>query len=148
MTPCAEKRKATRTQVRPRLLLTAAVTAPPVRPPPCHDPDDFCGPAVTVADGSALSPEERKELRDAGLLTQDCSAFGFPTIECSVFSSVSYCNMAASVVSGMRVIPIPMHSDNYAYLVIDETSNACAVVDPAEHTKALDAAKAAGVEIR
>jgi len=48
----------------------------------------------------------------------------------------------------MRVIPIPMHSDNYAYLVIDETSNACAVVDPAEHTKALDAAKAAGVEIR
>jgi hydroxyacylglutathione hydrolase len=57
--------------------------------------------------------------------------------------------MAAAVAGGgMRVIPIPMHDDNYSYLVIDDASGACAVVDPAEHQKALDAAAAAGVEIR
>jgi hydroxyacylglutathione hydrolase len=40
-----------------------------------------------------------------------------------------------------------MHSDNYSYLLICEASGACAAVDPAEPSKALAAAEAAGVVI-
>ncbi len=32
----------------------------------------------------------------------------------------------------MRVVPVPCLKDNYAYLVIDETTRRCAVVDPGE----------------
>lgn len=32
----------------------------------------------------------------------------------------------------MKVIPVPVLSDNYAYLIIDTTTNIAAVVDPAE----------------
>ena len=39
---------------------------------------------------------------------------------------------------------MPLLSDNYAYLLIDRSSNVAAVVDPAEPQKVLDAARAAG----
>jgi len=39
----------------------------------------------------------------------------------------------------MRVVPVPVRSDNYAYLLIDETTDQAAVVDPYDMTK-VDAA--------
>lgn len=47
----------------------------------------------------------------------------------------------------MRIIPVPCRSDNYAYIVIDQTSNKAAVVDPYDVPKVVSAAKDAGVEI-
>ena len=47
----------------------------------------------------------------------------------------------------MRIIPVPCRSDNYAYIVIDETSNKAAVVDPYDVHKVVDATNGAGVEI-
>lgn len=37
----------------------------------------------------------------------------------------------------MKVIPIPVLADNYSYLVIDESTNEAAVVDPAEPEKVI-----------
>jgi hydroxyacylglutathione hydrolase len=39
----------------------------------------------------------------------------------------------------MRVVPVPCLQDNYAYLVICEQTNECAVVDPSEAKPVLDA---------
>jgi len=50
-------------------------------------------------------------------------------------------------VTKMKVVPVPVLSDNYAYLVFDETTKVAAAVDPAEPEKVLIAAKAEGVKI-
>lgn len=47
----------------------------------------------------------------------------------------------------MRIVPVPQLADNYAYLVIDETSGLAAVVDVAEADAVLDAATAEGVKL-
>ena len=47
----------------------------------------------------------------------------------------------------MRVIPVPCRSDNYAYIVIDQTSNKAVVVDPYNVPKVTKAARDAGAEI-
>jgi len=47
----------------------------------------------------------------------------------------------------MRVIPIPQLADNYAYLIIDESSHQAAVVDCAEAGPVLAAVSAAGVDL-
>ncbi|KAK3765991.1 hypothetical protein RRG08_002234 [Elysia crispata] len=47
----------------------------------------------------------------------------------------------------MRVKVLPALQDNYMYLIIDETSNQCAVVDPVEPDKAQAAIKEEGVEL-
>lgn len=47
----------------------------------------------------------------------------------------------------MRVIPVPVLQDNYAYLVVAE-SGAAAVVDPSEAEPVLEAARREGVELR
>lgn len=36
------------------------------------------------------------------------------------------------VVTGVKIIPIPVLSDNYSYLIIDTSSNIAVVVDPAD----------------
>ncbi|MGH7859788.1 MAG: hydroxyacylglutathione hydrolase [Candidatus Binatia bacterium] len=48
----------------------------------------------------------------------------------------------------MRVVPVPVLMDNYAYLVIEEASGEAAVVDPSEAAPVLDAAKREGVRLR
>ena len=48
----------------------------------------------------------------------------------------------------MRVVPVPVLMDNYAYLVIDEGSREAAVVDPSEAGPVLDAAKRENVRLR
>jgi hydroxyacylglutathione hydrolase len=47
----------------------------------------------------------------------------------------------------MRVLPVDQLADNYAYLVIDETSGSAAVVDVAEADPVLEAATREGVRI-
>jgi glyoxylase-like metal-dependent hydrolase (beta-lactamase superfamily II) len=39
--------------------------------------------------------------------------------------------------SGIRVIPIPLFSDNYSYLIIDEGTKQGAIVDAAEPAKVI-----------
>ncbi|KAF8509914.1 beta-lactamase-like protein [Gautieria morchelliformis] len=47
----------------------------------------------------------------------------------------------------MRVIPVPNQSDNYAYLLIDDTSKTAAAVDPFDVPKVTAAAEKEGVQI-
>eukprot|EP00271_Cylindrocystis_brebissonii_P016368 TRINITY_DN3983_c0_g1_i1.p1 TRINITY_DN3983_c0_g1~~TRINITY_DN3983_c0_g1_i1.p1 ORF type:complete len:258 (+),score=79.20 TRINITY_DN3983_c0_g1_i1:208-981(+) len=47
----------------------------------------------------------------------------------------------------MKIIPVPVLSDNYAYLLVDEASGSAAAVDPVEPEKVLAAAQAAAVRI-
>ncbi|KAI0690035.1 beta-lactamase-like protein [Cytidiella melzeri] len=47
----------------------------------------------------------------------------------------------------MKVIPVPVRSDNYAYLIVDEETKKAAAVDVYDVPKVQAAAKQAGVEI-
>lgn len=47
----------------------------------------------------------------------------------------------------MRVLPIPCLRDNYAYLVVCESSNRAAVVDPSQAAPVLAAVESEGVEL-
>jgi len=47
----------------------------------------------------------------------------------------------------MKVIPIPVRSDNYAYLLIDEQSKKAAAIDPYDLPKVASSAQELGVEI-
>ncbi|OJT08943.1 hypothetical protein TRAPUB_153 [Trametes pubescens] len=47
----------------------------------------------------------------------------------------------------MKVIPVPVREDNYAYLLIDDVSNKAAAVDPYDVDKVREAADKAGVDI-
>jgi len=47
----------------------------------------------------------------------------------------------------MRVVPVPVNDDNFAYLVISEKDNSAVAVDPAEPEKVLAAAQQEGVKI-
>lgn len=54
---------------------------------------------------------------------------------------------STSLVNKMKIVPVPVRSDNYAYLLIDETTNKAAAVDPFDVPKVKAAAEQAGVEI-
>jgi len=45
----------------------------------------------------------------------------------------------------MRVVPVPVRSDNYAYLLIDDAANQTAVVDPYDVARVEAALKREGV---
>ncbi|KAF8797872.1 hydroxyacylglutathione hydrolase [Phlegmacium glaucopus] len=47
----------------------------------------------------------------------------------------------------MKVVPVPVYDDNYAYLLIDESTNKAAAVDPYDVSKVSAAADAHRVEI-
>jgi hydroxyacylglutathione hydrolase len=47
----------------------------------------------------------------------------------------------------MRVVPVPQLADNYAYLVVDEASGLCGVVDVAEADSVVEAARRENVRI-
>lgn len=49
--------------------------------------------------------------------------------------------------TAMKVVPIPVRSDNYAYLLIDEASKKAAAVDPYDVPKVVSSAQGLGVEI-
>ncbi|KAF5386768.1 hypothetical protein D9615_001665 [Tricholomella constricta] len=54
--------------------------------------------------------------------------------------SASHCQI-------MRVVPVPVRDDNYAYLLVDQPSNKAAAVDPYDVPKVAAAAKELGVQI-
>lgn len=47
----------------------------------------------------------------------------------------------------MRVVPVPVRQDNYAYLIIDQPSNKAAAIDPYDVPKVQAAADRLGVSI-
>lgn len=47
----------------------------------------------------------------------------------------------------MKIVPVPVRSDNYAYLLIDETTKQAAAVDPYDMKKVQSAAEKEGVQI-
>ncbi|CAM9485897.1 unnamed protein product, partial [Hapterophycus canaliculatus] len=67
-------------------------------------------------------------------------------VSMSTSSTPDSVNKAAAGVCA-EVIPVPILSDNYAYLLIDPVTKLAACVDPAEPEKVIAAAKARGVEI-
>jgi len=54
---------------------------------------------------------------------------------------------SASLAAKMKVIPVPVRDDNYAYLLVDTTTNKAAAVDPYDVPKVQAAAEEAGVQI-
>ena len=53
----------------------------------------------------------------------------------------------SSVSSSMRVVPVPVRKDNYAYLLVDDTVNEAAAVDPYTPSKVKAAAEQLGVKV-
>jgi hydroxyacylglutathione hydrolase len=47
----------------------------------------------------------------------------------------------------MRVIPVPVRKDNYSYLLVDDTVNEAAAVDPYTPSKVKAAAEQLGVKV-
>lgn len=47
----------------------------------------------------------------------------------------------------MRVVPVPVRSDNYAYLLIDDATNKAAAVDPYDVPKVQAQAEKEGVTL-
>lgn len=56
-------------------------------------------------------------------------------------------NRALSRLSRMKIVPVPVRDDNYAYILVDETSNKAAAVDPYDVGKVSAAADSLGVQI-
>jgi len=46
-----------------------------------------------------------------------------------------------------RVLPVPVHSDNFAYLLYDEATKVAAAIDPAQPAPVLQAARALGLSV-
>jgi len=53
----------------------------------------------------------------------------------------------SSICSNMRVVPVPVRKDNYAYLLVDDTVNEAAAVDPYTPSKVKAAAEQLGVKV-
>ncbi|CAB1118576.1 unnamed protein product [Ectocarpus sp. CCAP 1310/34] len=87
-----------------------------------------CGAASQAARGGAVSAKQRA------------------MASMSASSTPEELNEAAAGVCA-EVIPVPILSDNYAYLLIDPATKKTACVDPAEPEKVIAAAQARGVEI-
>lgn len=47
----------------------------------------------------------------------------------------------------MRIVPVPVRSDNYAYLLVDPSTHTAAAVDPYDVKKVVDAAEKEGVKL-
>lgn len=54
---------------------------------------------------------------------------------------------STTVTRNMKIIPVPVRSDNYAYLLVDEAAKQAAAIDPYDVPKVRAAALKAGVEI-
>ena len=67
-----------------------------------------------------------------------------PTPSISKAKAAPFSSTAAA---RMKVVPVPVRDDNYAYLLIDDKSNKAAAIDPYDVRKITAAAEHAGVEI-
>jgi glyoxylase-like metal-dependent hydrolase (beta-lactamase superfamily II) len=54
---------------------------------------------------------------------------------------------STSSIASMKIVPVPVREDNYAYLLIDDKSNKAAAVDPYTISKVKAAADQLGVQI-
>ena len=54
---------------------------------------------------------------------------------------------SSSAVTKMKVVPVPVRDDNYAYLLIDDSTKKAAAVDPYDMKKVQAAAEQEGVQI-
>ena len=74
----------------------------------------------------------------------------FPSSLASAFKSLTRLPsrpFSTSSLARMKIVPVPVRSDNYAYLLIDESSNSAAAVDPFDLKKVQSAAESEGVKI-
>ncbi|KAJ7184237.1 beta-lactamase-like protein [Mycena filopes] len=62
-------------------------------------------------------------------------------------SRSAFRSFSTSCALRMKVVPVPVREDNYAYILIDDATNQAAVVDPYDVTKVAAAADRLGVEI-
>ena len=72
------------------------------------------------------------------------SSFLRPAVSSPRLSLASFSTSAAN---RMKVLPVPVRDDNYAYLLIDDNTNTAAAVDPYDVPKVQAAAEKAGVQI-
>lgn len=56
-------------------------------------------------------------------------------------------HFTSTAIRKMKVIPVPVREDNYAYLLVDENAKKAAAVDPYDVPKVVAAAKNEGLEI-
>ena len=56
-------------------------------------------------------------------------------------------NLSTAARAKMKVIPVPVRSDNYAYLLVDEESKKAVAVDPYDVPKVASSAQGLAVEI-
>ena len=56
-------------------------------------------------------------------------------------------NLRTLAKTTMKVIPVPVRSDNYAYILVDEGSKKAAAIDPYDLPKVASSAQELGVEI-
>ena len=54
---------------------------------------------------------------------------------------------SSSALAKMKVVPVPVREDNYAYLLIDDKVNKALAVDAYDVPKVVEAAKKEGVEL-
>ncbi|VDK47179.1 unnamed protein product [Anisakis simplex] len=57
------------------------------------------------------------------------------------------CRLTKSVSSAMRIVPIPALTDNYMYLLVDESSKQAAIVDPVDIPAIQSALQTSGTEL-
>ncbi|CEL55825.1 hypothetical protein RSOLAG1IB_01837 [Rhizoctonia solani AG-1 IB] len=70
-----------------------------------------------------------------------------PGRSCTFNLSSSYRIFHSTIKTTMRVVPVPVRSDNYAYLLIDEATKKAAAVDPFDVPKVQAQAEKEGVEL-
>ncbi|KAG8731778.1 Cytoplasmic glyoxalase II [Ceratobasidium sp. 414] len=58
-----------------------------------------------------------------------------------------YRNFSRTQKAPMRIVPVPVRSDNYAYLLIDEATNQAAAIDPFDVPKVKAQAEKEGVKL-
>jgi len=56
-------------------------------------------------------------------------------------------NPSSPATATMKVVPVPVRSDNYAYILVDEGSKKAVAVDPYDVPKVTSSAQGLGVEI-
>lgn len=56
-------------------------------------------------------------------------------------------SFSLSAANKMKIVPVPVRDDNYAYLLIDESNNQAAAVDPFDMNKVQTAARQEGVQL-
>lgn len=93
------------------------------------------------------SPSYNDALAHRPAIDDQHDRMSFPLAARSFNSTLLSRNLRTSARTTMKVIPVPVRSDNYAYLLIDEKSKKAVAVDPYDLPKVSSSAQGLGVEI-